>query len=925
MLFFPEITLLLLNFQEYLDRFASFDIYLNSSTTPMIYVADVILSFNQTFTFLWTFFGLNVNLSRCSIDSVQITVRSNDTEQFVKMATIMIHNSSFGSLDLNPGTKAQITDCYIDGEFKQRPTLITANNSTVNIQNCHFEKFINQNGSTILLGHNNSHIEIENSVFIKHNSSRGVFFLQNNSSMRMSSSLFSQNVASTLGYSTITSKYKSHLVVKNTMFKNNSALAGGALIAQEQCKVMLNNCTFSSNKAITGKTLNISKNLHVKMTTNNLDQTSSSNKKPESIARKKRNISERLTGHHLHQNRIRTFATISSTLFNCTSVCPQTPEVIAAKTMNNSTERLFDQNNKGTFTPIVAVLLHKTSSAAKKLEVYAADQTHLLMNSSILRNAVRKEDYLPGPGGAVLVVTQSQLLVTNCVFEDNSAQLTGGAIIAGLDSTLDIKGTTFVGNKAFQGGAIEVEKQVQLSIKNCVFEDNSAQFVAGAIVAEINVTLHIQVTTFVGNKAAIQGGTIFVQSEVHLGINNCTFENNSAQSVTGAVGALHNVTVDIQGTKFVGNKALLFDGGAINIEQQGHLRITNSVFENNTCPGLGGAITGTDSTTLHIHKTNFTGNRASQSGAINIGQYGYLRITDCIFTDNHAKKIGGAVAGGKDVVLDIHETNFTGNSASEGGAINVQQQANLSLINCRLDGNFASDHSGAIASIIFVTLEIRGTNFIGNSAPNAAGALIVSQSQCHVVNCVFHSNTVNAVGGAVCTELKSSLQIENTNFTNNKSSDGGAVYLDSTSKLQANMCMFSKNFAQQSGGAVKLNGHSTVVIKSCQFLANHAWGGPGGALELNNQDRLSIRHTLFLRNVASADGGAVSVYGGAITIDNITCVGNQAVGFGGCLSITSVTLTLSNSNISQNIVEHQLLYGLGVWASDSRIQVGYLP
>ena len=90
--------------------------------------------------------------------------QSNNSEYLVEETKIQIYNSSFRSLDLEPGTKAQITQCYIDGEFKDRPTLITANNSDVSIQNCRFDHFMNENGSTILFGFNNSHVTIENSV-----------------------------------------------------------------------------------------------------------------------------------------------------------------------------------------------------------------------------------------------------------------------------------------------------------------------------------------------------------------------------------------------------------------------------------------------------------------------------------------------------------------------------------------------------------------------------------------------------------------------------------------------------------------------------------------------------------------------------------------------------------------------------------------
>ena len=146
------------------------------------------------------------------------------------------------------------------------------------------------------------------------------------------------------------------------------------------------------------------------------------------------------------------------------------------------------------------------------------------------------------------------------------------------------------------------------------------------------------------------------------------------------------------------------------------------------------------------------------------------------------------------------------------------------------------------------------------------------------------------------------------------------MYIESTFKLQANMSIFRENFEKQSGGAIELNDGSTIAIESCLFLANHALTGSGGAVDLNDPEHVSIRDTLFLRSVASGDGGAIEISGGTVTIDNITCVGNHAAGYGGCLIIDTTTLTLNNSDISENVGQDS---GDGVVALYSRIQVGY--
>ena len=722
-----EMTLYLI-LQQYLIRFTSFDKYLKSVTEPTINVTDLNLSFNETFQ--WTFSGLNVNIARCSMDSVHIALQSNNTEELEESSTITIHNSSFGSLDLNSRTKAEITGCYMNGQYKPQPTLLTLNNSKLSIQNCHFENFISKNGSTILFGHNNSHITIENSIFIQHKSSKGVLLLQDNSSMYISSSLFSQNIAFTLGYSTITLKDRIHLVVDDAVFKNNSAFNGGVTFVIDQCQVKLTNSTFSSNEAITGKIVNILTKQRAEM-----------------------------VAHSLYNNR--TYTTIGSMLFNLTSSHNKDNEDIATLPLVRQSEK----------APV-------------------------------------QQGILPGIGGAVAVAIHSELIV-----------------------------------------------------KNCVFKNNSALFV-------------------------------------------------------GAISAAYNVTLDIEETKFDGNKALS-DSGAIDVQHRTHLRIKNSVFNDNISQRYGGAIVGGRNSKIDIQDTNFTGNRAVQGGAIEADQESYLLVTNCTFEDNYATKMGGAIFGGLDLVCEIDKSSFFNNSAPQGGAINTQQKANVKIRNSKLEHNVASDAGGAIVSAVDVNLILQETNFAFNGASNEAGALVVLQSKCHIARCSFHSNTAKTVGGAIGIGGAASVAIKDTNFTKNNSTDGGVIYLDSNSKLQTNMCSFGENFAKQSGGAIQLTEYATGVIRNCHFLSNYAENG--GAVHLNFPENVSVLGTLFERNVASNKGGAVRINGQTnITMNNITCVGNHSPK-GGCLYIQYVILRLKNSEISENFGHH---FASGIVAYYSRIQVG---
>jgi uncharacterized repeat protein (TIGR01451 family) len=120
-----------------------------------------------------------------------------------------------------------------------------------------------------------------------------------------------------------------------------------------------------------------------------------------------------------------------------------------------------------------------------------------------------------GHGGAIL--NYGNLIVENCTFTDNNADLWGGAImnyIPGLSSntlTSTITNCTFTGNSALIGGAITNQRDgtgsLTSTITNCTFTGNSAQFWAGAIENWGGDTT-VTGCTLTGNSANI-GGAIY--------------------------------------------------------------------------------------------------------------------------------------------------------------------------------------------------------------------------------------------------------------------------------------------------------------------------------------------------------------------------------------------------------------------------------
>jgi predicted outer membrane repeat protein len=142
-------------------------------------------------------------------------------------------------------------------------------------------------------------------------------------------------------------------------------------------------------------------------------------------------------------------------------------------------------------------------------------------------------------GGAILV--NGNLHARDCVFENNTAANTGGALFIQGDSTFDR--CTFIHNRV---------------LATAVIPSQSAQPAGGALFTYGNST--IRNCTFIGNSvsstatdARLHGGAIYSGLNGHLEIISSTFVGNTTQDGGAAVDADFNVVATVTNSAFAGN------------------------------------------------------------------------------------------------------------------------------------------------------------------------------------------------------------------------------------------------------------------------------------------------------------------------------------------------------------------------------------
>lgn len=226
-------------------------------------------------------------------------------------------------------------------------------------------------------------------------------------------------------------------------------------------------------------------------------------------------------------------------------------------------------------------------------------------------------------GGAIVGGYRSSLEIFDSTFQDNRSS-SGGALYIGSDATLTIVRSTFSGNASWYGGAI-MGMLSGLTVVNSTFTSNSVTRTpnntfgqGGAITTDgarlkslveggigSGGTLSICGTAFRNNSSQDGGGGVWLWSYApdNIIVKNSAFENNTTQGHGGAgrisvgftdfshQGGLMTTpgTINVIGSSFLGNSAQA-NGGALYVDCYGACNVVNSTFHGNSASGVGGAI-----------------------------------------------------------------------------------------------------------------------------------------------------------------------------------------------------------------------------------------------------------------------------------------------------------------------------------------------
>jgi len=266
-------------------------------------------------------------------------------------------------------------------------------------------------------------------------------------------------------------------------------------------------------------------------------------------------------------------------------------------------------------------------------------------------------------------------------------------------------------------------------------------------------------------------------------------------------------------------------GGVIQI-RDGVLHVIDAVFTTNhgAVPGpdiAGGAIYAIGSLDVTVVGSTFTGNDASNGGAIG-SLFSDLTVIDSTFTGNKALGTGANSTNATcPVVGGQRETGSGGN----GGAISIDGGETFAVVLC---GDVFSKNAG-------------GTGALGGALFRTPDGAMQSTT---IDQCTFDSNTADSAGAMYF--HNSHLIITNSTLSNNVANGSGAIQADGTILDLTNVTLYGNSAKTSPGGTISLFGNSGT-FNNVTFAKNHCDGAPGSGfgVDLFGGTALTINNSIF--------------------------------------------------------------------------------
>ena len=556
-------------------------------------------------------------------------------------------------------------------------------------------------------------------------------------------------------------------------------------------------------------------------------------------------------------------------------------------------------------------------------------------------------------------------VVDSTISNNTNTTESGGAVRGSVLSTLNIKASTLSNNTAAKyGGAVYAEAydtaagDSRTKLTDCTITGNKAQYGGGVYLARFNLPDKYSDNTTYLHVFGQQGNT-----NQSLMIKGGNIEDNTATNNGGGISLDINacnanyctMKVHVDGTKITNNRAQLGqDVYAYKAVPHTELYLprASEIAENGRWLNEDTGLTLPDRAVEYdiIQRTYPLTLSAPQveeevaSLKINDGEpvtYNSLQeamdearkelakdptaqLTVTLLKDTNSSTL---VSAGTNVTLDLGKHNIKGiggtsaltiedsilvikngtisGTATDGGALLLRNNANVTLTDTTLTGSRAARYGGAayITGGADLTMDegavITGCEAAWGGAVYVNDGTFTQNSNAKIESCkTFINKTYNETGrgGAIYVENGIYNLAEQAAVTNCTTQNLGTVYIANYGEFNMTGGEISGNTADYGAGVYLTRGNMTIADgKIAQNTANQAGGGvcQDGGFVLMRGGEIS-------GNTANRGAGWRLSYGGSVLMRGGDITGNNASNVGGGIYQDSGTFTVNGGNITKN-------------------------
>ncbi|RLD59883.1 MAG: hypothetical protein DRJ01_10680, partial [Bacteroidetes bacterium] len=167
-----------------------------------------------------------------------------------------------------------------------------------------------------------------------------------------------------------------------------------------------------------------------------------------------------------------------------------------------------------------------------------------------------------------------------------------------------------------------------------------------------------------------------------------------------------------------------------------------------------------------------------------------------------------------------------------------------------------------------------GINFIGEETSRDSSKMVYCDIQ--YINKIEPRRFITSFDGSINIKYYTALLIDHCYICNNKSNDGGAIFIEDSDPIISN-CEISNNYAFIEGGAIKIYNDSAPEISNNSICYNIS-EGKGGAIKIGCGNPSPLIQNNVINHNTALDGGGLLIggneEGGEKNRSNTTLINN---------------------------------------------------